>query len=153
MAELRTDNRPSRLDRMETLGGPSGEVIRPGGKKPPVLGAESSPPKAAVPEDVQRWTARRRMSLVLSILKGEISEEDGARRHGLSVAEVVDWKERVLQAAHNALRSRPRDADAVKDDLIRRLRQKIGELVVDVDVLKEALQLARSGHDTDPDLD
>ena len=153
MAELSTESGPPRMDRMETLGPPSGELVRPRGKKTPAPAAESSPPKAAVPEDVQRWTARRRMTLVLSILKGEISEEDGARRHGLSVAEVVDWKDRVLQAAHNALRSRPRDADAIKDDHIRRLRQKIGELVVDVDVLKEALQVARSSHDSDSDFD
>jgi len=65
------------------------------------------------------------------------------------VAEIVDWRDRVLQAAHNALRSRPRDTDAAKDDQIRRLRQKIGELVVDVDILKEALQIARSPHDTE----
>jgi len=118
-----------------------------------VSALEPAVAKAVGPEDVQRWTARRRMALVLSVLKGEISEEDGARRHGLSVAEIADWKERVLQAAHNALRSRPRDADAVKDDHIRRLRQKIGELVVDVDVLKEALQIARCAHDTDADVD
>jgi hypothetical protein len=84
------------------------------------------------------------MALVLSILKGELSEEDGARRHGLTVAEIGDWRDRVLQAAHNALRSRPRDADAIKDEQIRRLRQKVGELVVDVDLLKEAIQSARS---------
>ena len=41
-------------------------------------------------------------------------------------------------------RSRPKDADAIKDDQIRRLQQKVGELVVDVDLLKEALQSARS---------
>jgi transposase-like protein len=99
---------------------------------------------ASVPDDIQRWTARRRMALVLSVLKGELSEEDGARRHGLTVSEIADWKDRVLQAAHNALRSRPRDADAIKDEQIRRLRQKVGELVVDVDLLKEAIQSARS---------
>ncbi len=104
----------------------------------------------SVPDDIQRWTARRRMALILSVLKGELSEEDGARRHGLTVSEISDWKERVLLAAHNALRSRPRDADAIKDEQIRRLRQKVGELVVDVDVLKEALQTARSSHDADP---
>ncbi len=103
----------------------------------------------AVPEDIQRWTARRRMALVLSLLKGEMTEEDGARRHGLSVAEIDDWKERALVAAHNALRSRPRDADAIKDEQIRRLQQKVGELVVDVDILKEALHSARAPHDGD----
>jgi Protein of unknown function (DUF1153) len=105
-----------------------------------------------IPDEIQRWTARRRMALVFSILKGEMTEEDGARRHGLTVAEIDDWKERVMLAAHNALRSRPRDADAIKDEQIRRLQQKVGELVVDVDLLKEALQTVRSqGADANDD--
>ena len=144
MPELRTDN--TTHPRIETTVGPSGPAVRPGGRKIPPPGAESSMTTVSVPvpEDIQRWTARRRMALVLSVLKGELSEEDGARRHGLTVSEIADWKERVLQAAHNALRSRPRDADAIKDEQIRRLRQKVGELVVDVDLLKEAIQSARS---------
>jgi hypothetical protein len=100
--------------------------------------------KEGVPDDVQRWTARRRMALVLSILKGEISVEEGAHQHRLAASEIAEWKERMLVAAHNALRSRPRDADAIKDEQIRRLQQKVGELVVDVDLLREALQNVRS---------
>jgi hypothetical protein len=61
---------------------------------------------------------------------------------------VEDWKLRLLNAAHNALRSRPRDEDALKDEQIRRLKQKVGELILDVDALKEALHNARgSGGD------
>jgi hypothetical protein len=145
MSELRTDNTPH--SRIDTAVAPSRPAVRPGGKKLFSPGAESSMTTetvTSVPEDIQRWTARRRMALVLSVLKGELSEEDGAKRHGLTVSEIADWKDRVLQAAHNALRSRPRDADAIKDEQIRRLRQKVGELVVDVDLLKEAIQSARS---------
>jgi hypothetical protein len=145
MSELRTDN--THHTRMEPTVVPSRPAVRPGGKNLPSPGAESSmtiETVPSVPDDIQRWTARRRMALVLSVLKGELSEEDGAKRHGLTVSEIADWKDRVLQAAHNALRSRPRDADAIKDEQIRRLRQKVGELVVDVDLLKEAIQSARS---------
>lgn len=143
MSELRTDNHT----RIETAVATTRPAARPGGRNLPSPGTESSMTTevvTAVPEDIQRWTARRRMALVLSVLKGELSEEDGAKRHGLTVSEIADWKDRVLQAAHNALRSRPRDADAIKDEQIRRLRQKVGELVVDVDMLKEAIQSARS---------
>jgi transposase-like protein len=149
MPELRvggTTHPGSTTPPMATTSAPSAPPARPAARK---LLPSASDPTMTVPQDIQRWTARRRMALVLSVLKGEISEEDGARRHGLTVAEVVDWRDRVLQAAHNALRSRPRDTDAVKDDQIRRLRQKIGELVVDVDILKEALEVARSAHDTE----
>ena len=41
-------------------------------------------------EEVQRWTAKRRAALVLSLLKGETTAADTARRHGLKVAEVEE---------------------------------------------------------------
>jgi transposase-like protein len=89
-------------------------------------------------EEIQRWTARRRTSLVLSILKGETSVQEAARKHDLTVAEIEEWKERFFAGAENALRSKPRDDDALKDEQIKKLKQKVGELVLEVDVLKEA---------------
>jgi hypothetical protein len=76
--------------------------------------------------------------LVLSILKGETSLQEAARTHGLTVAEVEDWKEKFLAAAENALRARPKDEEALKDEQIKKLKQKVGELVLDMDILKEA---------------
>ena len=89
-------------------------------------------------ENVQRWTAKRRMALVLQVLKGETSAQEAARKHGLKVAEVEEWMEKGLAAMENQLRSRPRDDDALKDEEVRRLKQKIGELVLDNDILREA---------------
>jgi len=106
---------------------------------------------APSPEEIQRWTARRRTALVLSILKGEMTVEDVAARHGLAVAEVEEWKERLLAAAHNALRSRPRDEDALRDEQIRRLKQKVGELVLEVDQLREAMRGTRVAAADEPD--
>ena len=94
-----------------------------------------------VPEDIQRWTAKRRVALVLSILKGDTSVAEAARRHGLKVAEIEEWQDRFLLAAENALRSRPRDEEALKDEQIKRLKQKVGELVLDLDILKTANRL------------
>ncbi len=75
----------------------------------------------------KRWTAKRRAALVLGILRGETS-----------VAEVEEWKERFLASAENGLRSKPLDDEALKDAQIKRLKQKVGELVMDIDILKEA---------------
>jgi len=33
-------------------------------------------------DDVQRWTTKRKGALVLSILKGETSIQEAARKHG-----------------------------------------------------------------------
>ena len=101
---------------------------------------------ADVPEDVQRWTANRRVALVVSIVKGETSIAEAARKHGLTVAEIEDWQERFFLAAENALRARPKDEEALKDEQIKKLKQKVGELVLDVDILREAAK----GRPTDP---
>ena len=100
-------------------------------------------------ESVQRWTAKRRANLVLSILKGETSVQEAARKHGLRVAEVEDWRDRYMLAAENALRSRPRNEEALKDEQIKKLKlkQKVGELVVDVDILKEGRKIANRPFD------
>jgi transposase-like protein len=95
---------------------------------------------AEASEPIERWTAKRRVPLVISILKGETSVAEAARTHGLTVAEVEDWREKFLLGAENALRSRPRNEEAVKDEQIKKLKQKIVDLVLDNDFLREALR-------------
>ena len=102
------------------------------------------------PDSIQRWTAKRRVALVVSILKGDTSVAEAARKHGLTVAEVEDWRDRFLLAAENALRARPKDDEALKEEQIKKLKQKIGDLVLDNDILREALKpypLARGTSD------
>lgn len=49
---------------------------------------------AQAAKPIERWTANRRVALVVSVLKGETSVE-----------EVEDWRENVLLGAEDALRS------------------------------------------------
>ncbi|MCZ7607425.1 MAG: helix-turn-helix domain containing protein [Planctomycetota bacterium] len=60
-----------------------------------------------IPDEVQRWTAKRRVALVIAILKGETTVVEAARKHGLTVADVEDWRDRFLAGAENNLRSNP----------------------------------------------
>ncbi len=53
---------------------------------------------------------------------------EAARQHGLTVAEVDEWREKFLLGAENAFHSRPRDEEAVRDDQIK--KRKIGDLVL-----------------------
>jgi transposase-like protein len=89
-------------------------------------------------DKMQRWTAKRRAALVIEILRGDTSAQEAARLHGLTVAEIEQWKERFLTGAENALRSRPLEEEEMKERVIKRLKQKIGDLVMDIDILKEA---------------
>jgi transposase-like protein len=90
------------------------------------------------PEEVQRWTAKRRAALVISLLKGETTAAEAARRHGLKVAEVEAWRDRFLLGAENALRVRQKEDEALREEEINRLKRKVGELTMDLDILREA---------------
>ena len=94
-----------------------------------------------LPEQIQRWTAKRRSALALQILKGETSAREASRKHGLTVAEVENWKEQFLLGAENALRSRPKDEESVKDERIQKLERKIGQMTLDLDIMKEGLKV------------
>jgi len=88
--------------------------------------------------EVQRWTAKRRAALVISVLRGETTAAEAARRHGLKVSEVEEWRERFLLGAENALRARPKEEDALREEEVNRLKRKVGELTMDLDILREA---------------
>jgi transposase-like protein len=92
-------------------------------------------------ENAQRWTTKRKTALVLSILKGDISSQEAARQNGLTVAEIEEWKDRFILGAENALRTRPKDDEALKDEQIKKLERKVGQLVMDIDILKAAQKI------------
>ena len=102
-------------------------------------------------KEVQRWTAKRITELVLQILRGETSAQEAARKHSLTVAEVEDWKDKFLLGAENALRSRPRNEEALKDEQIKRLKRKVGEMVIDMDIMQEAMKLRPLDQETSED--
>jgi hypothetical protein len=78
---------------------------------------------------------------VISLLKGEMTVVQAARRHGLKVAEIEEWRERFLLGAENALRARPREDEALREEEVNRLKRKVGELAMDVDILREAAKV------------
>lgn len=91
-------------------------------------------------EPIERWTAKRRAALALQILKGETSVAEAARQHGLTVRDVEDWQDQFLRAAENGLRRRSKYEEALKEEQIEKLKQMIGELVVENDVLRDVIK-------------
>ena len=70
------------------------------------------------------------------MLKGETTAAEAARRHGLKVAEVEDWRDRFLLGAENALRARPKEDEALREEDLNRFKRKVGELTIDLDILR-----------------
>ena len=97
--------------------------------------------RGELPEDIQRWTAKRRAALVLSILKGETTAVEAARKHDLTVADIESWRDTFLLAAENALRSRPKDEEALHQEQVKKLERKVGQLIMEFDIAREAMKL------------
>lgn len=90
--------------------------------------------------DSKTKTSITRAALVMRILKGDTSVEEVARRHRLTVAGIENLQERFPSADENALRGQPKDDEALKDEQIENLKQKLGDLLLDADMLRVGLK-------------
>lgn len=85
----------------------------------------------------KRWTAKRKASLVMSILRGKISVSSAAREHDLSVSEIEIWIEEAQSGMENALRAKPKDIKAQYETKITELTSAYGEAMLENKALKK----------------
>jgi transposase-like protein len=85
----------------------------------------------------QRWTAKRKVEVLLQLIKGEQTLVDVCRAHDLQQSEVETWMETFLQAGERGLKARAEDEQGTHDREVRELRAKIGELVLELDARKK----------------
>jgi transposase-like protein len=93
------------------------------------------------PEDIKRWTARRKAAVVMDIIKGKTTAAELARTHDLTVAEVEQWTDDFISIGTEALRSHPRDAEARHRAREKDLLAKIGDLTMQMEVYKIASEI------------
>ena len=60
-------------------------------------------------KNVKRWTAKRKSSLVIQILKGETTISEASRQYDLTPSELQCWVNDAEKGMENALRSKPKD--------------------------------------------
>jgi transposase-like protein len=87
---------------------------------------------------IERWTARRKADLVLEIIKSQKTIVDAAREYDLKQSEIQKWMETFLEYGRQGLRANPRNAESAYEEELKAHREKIGELVLQIDVLKKA---------------
>ena len=92
--------------------------------------------------ELKRWTAKRKASLVMDILKGKTTVAEASREFDLTPSDIQEWIDEAQRGMENALRAKPKDIQQQYEDRIKNLHAKVGELVLENDVLKklEALQ-------------
>ena len=79
-----------------------------------------------------RWSARRKLEVVLRLLRGE-GLDALARETGQAAGTIAGWREDVLAAGHEGLKTRPAP---VEDRRLADAQRKIGELSMDLDILR-----------------
>lgn len=79
-----------------------------------------------------KHSVETKLKIVLSVLSGEASQAEAARRHGVSVTSVAKWREQFLDAGRQGLASgdtagRPSGREAQQADEIDDLTRALGE--------------------------
>ena len=80
-----------------------------------------------------RFSAQRKLEAVQRLLRGE-SEEEVSRSLGVTAATLAQWRDTAVLSALASLKSRDPDE---KDEETQRLKAKIGELSMEVELLYE----------------
>jgi transposase-like protein len=90
---------------------------------------------------IERWTARRKADLVLEIIKGQKTIVDAAREYDLKQSEIQIWIDTFMEYGRQGLRANPKKVESAYEDELKAHREKIGELVLQIDVLKKAKKI------------
>ncbi|MCS7042053.1 MAG: transposase [Bryobacteraceae bacterium] len=83
-----------------------------------------------------RWSAKRKMSVVLELLRGADLEVT-SRRGGVTVATLLEWREAFLSAGEEGLRIRQED---LVDEQGRRMKSVIADLAMENELLRERIR-------------
>jgi|SRR5579875_308309 len=99
----------------------------------------NKPSPQAEPDEpkIERWTAQRKAAIILDVLKGKISVPEVCRKYGFPQGEFREWAEDYHRAGVDTLKINRKGLEAEYRAEIKRLRAKIGELVMENEIRKE----------------
>ena len=83
-----------------------------------------------------RWSAKRKMSVVLELLRGADLESSSCK-YGVTAATLSEWREAFLAAGEEGLKIRQKD---LVDEQGRRMKSVIAELAMENELLRERIR-------------
>jgi len=83
----------------------------------------------------QRFSAHKKTEVVLRLLRGEALDLL-SRECGIPAARLAAWRDAFLNAGQEAMKKQPLDS---RDREIGRLREKLGEATMDMELLREKM--------------
>jgi transposase len=112
-----------------------------GARKATEQAAESGPLLGA-----GRWSAKRKGSIVLELLRGA-DLESTSRKHRVTVATLTEWRDRFLFNGEIGLKSREIEAE---DEEKRRLKSVVASVSVENELLREKIARLEDGRPLAP---
>lgn len=88
-----------------------------------------------------RWSARRKVSVVLELLRGA-DLESVSRRQGVTAAKLSQWRDEFLAGGEARLKHRE---EAIEDEDTRRLKSVVADLATDKALLVEKIRHLEAG--------
>lgn len=83
-----------------------------------------------------RWSAKRKVSVVLELLRGEVLEIV-SRRHGVTAATLSAWRDAFLLSGEVGLKAQQEDSG---NEETRRLKTVVADLHMDNELLREKIK-------------
>jgi len=87
--------------------------------------------------NTQRWTAGKKSELIVAIIKQEKTLVDACRENDLKQSEVKKWIEQFLEGGKRNLKVNSKDVMVQHRKEVEALQRKVGELVLENDILKK----------------
>jgi transposase len=95
---------------------------------------EQAPESSALPGG-GRWSARRKSSVILELLRGA-DLETSSRKYRVTIATLTEWRDRFLAGGEANLKSREVD---VEDEEKRRLKSVVANVSIENELLREKI--------------
>jgi transposase-like protein len=97
--------------------------------------ATEDAPESSTRAGAGRWSAKRKVSVVLELLRGA-DLESTSRKYRVTAATLIHWRDRFLASAEGSLKSRESDID---DEEKRRLKSVVASVSVENELLREKI--------------
>jgi hypothetical protein len=91
--------------------------------------------------EVMRFSARRKVEIVLRVLKGE-SLDELSREIGQPASRIAEWRDEFLRAGEASMKTREPNA---QDEEIRKLKETIGSIAMENEVMREGIRKWKAG--------
>lgn len=103
--------------------------------------ATEDAPASSARAGAGRWSAKRKVSVVLELLRGS-DLESTSRKYRVTAATLSAWRDRFLAGGEGSLKSRESDLD---DEEKRRLKSVVASVSVENELLREKIAHLENG--------